>query len=53
MLIGVYIVFDLKREVDILGLVNIKGKFYLINIFYFMFKKEFYVGFFYWRDEEN
>ena len=53
LLTGVYTVSDLKREADLLGLVNKKGKPYSLNTFHLLFAKEFYAGFFHWRDEEN
>jgi len=48
-----YTVADLKREADVLGLVNGKNQPYSLNTFYLMFNKEFYAGYFYWKDKDD
>lgn len=53
MLIGIYSVSDLKREADLLGLVNPKGKPYSLSSFHYMFSQEFYSGYYYWRNEHG
>lgn len=53
LLTGTYTVADLKREGDILGLVNNKNQPYALNTFHLMFNKEFYAGYFYWKDKDD
>lgn len=53
MLTGLYSVSDIKREADILNLINRSGKFYSVNTYHKMFRNEFYCGYFYWLDENK
>ena len=53
LLTGAYSISDIKREANKMGLVNKKNKEYALNTFHLLFKKTFYAGYFYWRDENG
>ena len=53
LLTGAYSIIDLKREGDALGLKNKNGKPFALNTYHHLFKKSFYAGYFYWKDERG
>jgi DNA invertase Pin-like site-specific DNA recombinase len=53
MLTGQYSIADIKREADILNLINRNGKYYSANTYHKMFRNEFYCGYFYWLNDNK
>lgn len=53
LLTGKYSVADIKREGDKLGLVSLRGKEISMNSYHLLFRNPFYVGYFYWKDEDR
>ena len=52
-LTGLYNMADIKREADTRGLVNRMGNPYALNSFHKAFRNPFYMGKFYWRNENG